>query len=99
MFGEVCDVTLMKLDSGFDQSSKTLISSNKTFIVLSKFSLSVIKRLVTLIKTCLDGSQSEVGIGNYLYSSFPLTLKQRDALSPPLFNFAVEFAIRKVTRN
>ena len=37
-------------------------------------------------------------IGNYLSSSFPIEngLKQGDALSPLLFNFALEYAIRKV---
>ena len=37
-------------------------------------------------------------IGNHLFSSFPTknSLKQRDALSPLLFNFAPQYAIRKV---
>ena len=36
--------------------------------------------------------------GNYLSSSFPIEngLKQGDALSPLLFNFCLEYAIRKV---
>ena len=52
-----------------------------------------------LMKTCLDGTQSKVRIGNYLSSSFPIEsgLKQGDALSPLLFNFALEYAIRKLT--
>ena len=56
------------------------------------------KKLVTLIKTCLDGTQSKVRLGNYVSSSFPIEngLKQGDALSPLLFNFALEYAIRKV---
>ena len=43
-------------------------------------------------------TQSKVRIGNYLSSSFPIEngLKQGDALSPLLFNFALEYAIRKV---
>jgi len=49
-------------------------------------------------KTCLDGTQSKVRIWNYLSSSFPIEngLKQGDALSPLLFNFTLEYAIRKV---
>ena len=37
-------------------------------------------------------------IENYLSPSFPIEngLKQRDALSPLLFNYALEYAIRKV---
>ena len=60
--------------------------------------LGVPKNLVRLIKTCLDGSQSKVRIGNYLSFSFPIenVLKQEDALSPLLFNFTLEYAIRKV---
>ena len=56
------------------------------------------KKLVTLIKTCLDGTQSKVRVGNYLSSSFPSEnrLKQGDALSPLLFNFALELSIRRV---
>jgi hypothetical protein len=30
------------------------------------------KKLVKLIKACLDGTQSKVRIGNYLSSSFPI---------------------------
>ena len=43
-------------------------------------------------------TQSKVRIGNYLSSSFPIenVLKQGDTLSPLLFNFAHEYAIRKV---
>ena len=36
-------------------------------------------------------------MGNYLCSSFPIEngLKQADALNPLLYNFAVDYAIRK----
>jgi Reverse transcriptase (RNA-dependent DNA polymerase). len=46
----------------------------------------------------LDGTQSKVRIGNYFSSSFPIEngLKQGDALSPLLLNFALDYAIRKV---
>ena len=52
--------------------------------------------LVRLIKTCLDGTQNKVRKGSYLFSSFTNEncLKQEDALSPLLFNFALEYAIR-----
>jgi hypothetical protein len=41
---------------------------------------------------------SKVNIGKHLSDSFPIQngLKQEDALSPLLFNFALEYAIRKV---
>ena len=52
----------------------------------------------TLLKTCLHGTQSKVRIRNYLSSSFPIEngLKHGDCLSPILFNFALEYAIRNV---
>jgi Reverse transcriptase (RNA-dependent DNA polymerase). len=46
----------------------------------------------------LDGTWSKVRIEDYLSSSFPIEngLKQGDALPPLLFNFALEYAVRKV---
>jgi hypothetical protein len=54
-------------------------------------------KLVGLIKMCLNEMYSEVRIGKHLSDSFPVQngLKQGDALSPLLFNFALEYAIRK----
>jgi hypothetical protein len=55
-------------------------------------------KLVRLIKMCLNETDSKIGIGKHLSDSFPIQngLKQGDALSPLLFNFALEYAIRKV---
>jgi hypothetical protein len=55
-------------------------------------------KLVRLIKMCLNETYSEVRIGKHLSDNFPIQngLKQGDALSPLLFNFALEYAIRKV---
>ena len=81
----------MDFEKAYDSTKKEFISSN-----LIKFG--VPRNLVGLVKTCLDVTQSKVRIGNYLFSSFPIEngLKHGDALSPLLFNFALEYAIRKV---
>jgi hypothetical protein len=56
------------------------------------------KKLVRLIKMCLNETYSKVRIGKLLSDKFPIQngLKQGDALSSLLFNFASEYAIRKV---
>jgi hypothetical protein len=50
------------------------------------------------IKMCLNETYSKVRIGKYLSDSFPIQngIKQGGFLSPLLFNFALECAIRKV---
>ena len=56
------------------------------------------KKLVRLIKMCLTETYSRVRVGKNLSEMFPIRngLKQRDAQSPLLFNFALEYAIRRV---
>jgi hypothetical protein len=58
-------------------------------------------KLVRLIKMCLNETYSVVRIGKHLSNSFPIQsgLKQGDALSPLLLNFALKYAIRKNQEN
>jgi len=56
---------------------------------------------VRLIKMCLTATYSRVRVGKKLSDMFPVRtgLKKGDALSPLLFNFALEYTIRKVQVN
>jgi hypothetical protein len=51
-----------------------------------------------VIKICLNGTYYEVYIDKHLPVMFPIKngLKQGDALTPLLFSFALEYAIRKM---
>jgi hypothetical protein len=59
------------------------------------------KKVVRLIKMCLNKTYSKVRVGKLLSDKFPIQngLKQGDALSPLLFNFTLEYAIRKGKEN
>jgi hypothetical protein len=58
-------------------------------------------KAVRLIKMCLNEKYGEVHMGEYLFDNFPIQndLKQGDALSPLLFNYALEYATRKAQKN
>jgi hypothetical protein len=59
------------------------------------------KKLVRLIKMCLNETYSRVRVVMHLSEMFPIrnSLKQRDALVPLLFNFALEYGIKRVQVN
>jgi len=55
-------------------------------------------KLVRLIKMCLTATYSRVGVGKNLSDTFPIRngLKKGYVLSPLLYNFALEYDIRRV---
>jgi hypothetical protein len=59
------------------------------------------KKLLRLTKFCLIETYSRVRVGKNLSEMFLIRngLKQGDALTPLLFNFALEYAIKKVQVN
>ena len=64
--------------------------------ILTEFGIPM--KLARLIKTCLNETYSRVRVGKHLSDMFPIRngLKQGDALSLLLFNFALQYTIRRV---
>ena len=67
--------------------------------ILTEFGISI--KLVRLINVCLTETCSTVRVNKNLSDMFPIRngLKQGDSLSPLLFNFALEYVIRRVQVN
>jgi len=72
------------------------IRRKKLYSILIRFEIP--KKLVQLVKMCLNDRTRRVRIGNNMSDSFKICngLKQGDALSPLLFNFAFEYSILKI---
>jgi hypothetical protein len=80
---------------------KAYDSVSKEVLYNTLIDICVPMKLVRLIKMCLNETYSKVRIGKHLSDSFPIQndLKQGDVLSPLLFKFTLEYAIRKVRKN
>jgi len=65
------------------------------------FEFGIPMKLVRLIKMCLTETYNRVRVGKNLSAMFPVrnVLKQGDALSQLLLNFALEYTIRRVQVN
>jgi sorting nexin-29 len=68
-------------------------------MILTEFGIP--KKLVRLIKMCLTEMYSRVQVGKNVSEMFPIRngLKQTEGLSPLLFNFAMEYDIKRVQVN
>jgi hypothetical protein len=87
------------LDSEYSGTvNQLLIDFRKTYDSVIEFGIP--KKIVRIIKMCLNETYSKIRIGKHLSGEFPVKndLKQGDALSPLLFNFALEYAMMKVKK-
>jgi hypothetical protein len=75
------------------------VSREVLYNILLEFG--VPRKVVGITKMCLNETYSIVHIGKNLSDKFPIqnVLKQGDAVSPLLINFALEYAIRRVQEN
>ena len=81
--------------------SDTLLKEPTSVNKLILMEFGIPKKLIRLTKMCLTGTYSRVWVGKNLSDMFPIRngLKQGNALSLLLFNFALEYAIRRVQVN
>jgi hypothetical protein len=72
------------------------INRDKLWEAMTQLGISV--KLTRLIKSCTYNSKSKISFGGELSEEFPVTtgLRQGDALSPALFNIALESVMRTV---
>jgi hypothetical protein len=80
---------------------KAYVSVRREILYNFLIEFGIPKKLVRLIKMCLTETYSRDRVGKNLSEMFPIrnSLKQGDVLSPLLFNFALEYAIKRVQAN
>jgi retron-type reverse transcriptase len=85
----------------FIDFSKTYDSVRREVLYKILIEFGMPRKLIRLIKMCLNQTYSKIHIGKHMSGAFPIKngLKQGGVLSPLLFNFALDYAIKKVQEN
>ena len=81
----------------FIDFKKTYDSDRREVLYNILIEFAIPMKMVRLIKLCLTEMYSRIQVGKHLSDVFPIRngLKQGDDLSPLIFNFALEYAIRR----
>jgi hypothetical protein len=84
----------MEFKKAYDSVTKAVLLNNV-------IEFGIYMKLVRLIQKCPYETYSRVRVGKHLFDMFSIEkgLKKEDALSPLLFNFALQYAIMKVQVN
>jgi hypothetical protein len=85
----------------FIDFKKAYVSVKIQVLYNSLLEFAITEKLVRLIKMRLNETYRKVHVGKLLSDKFPIQngLKRGDALLPLLFNFALEYVLRKVKEN
>jgi hypothetical protein len=85
----------------FIDFNKAYVSVRREVLYNILIEFGIPRKLVGLIKMCLNETYSTVHMGKLQSDKFSIRncLKQGDTLSPLLFDFALEYTIRRVQEN
>ena len=90
--------TMKKSHQLFTDFKKAYDSVRREILYKILIEFGIPRKLVRLVKMSLTETYSRIQVGKNVSYRFPIRngLKQGDAVSPMLFNFALEYTIRRV---
>jgi hypothetical protein len=88
--------TVHHLFIDFDRTYDS-VRTEVLYNILTKFCIPM--KLVRLIKMCLNETYSKVCMGRNLFDEFPIENGQGGALSPLLFNYALDYPTKNAQEN